>query len=153
MSTFSERLAALGLDTSAPAHPVGAYVPAAISGNLLYTAGQLPLIAGALPSTGKVGSEVTLDEARLLARRCAINGLAAAQSAIGSLDRVTRVVRVAGYVASAADFTGQAAVLDGASEVLSVLFGEQGKHVRTAVGVAVLPLDAPLEVEMLLEFH
>jgi enamine deaminase RidA (YjgF/YER057c/UK114 family) len=134
------------------AAPVGAYSPAAISGNLVFTSGQLPFVDGALPATGKVGAEVSAADAAGYARTCVLNALAAAQSVIGSLDRVTRVVKVTGFVASAPDFTGQPAVLNGASTVLGDIFGEAGTHARSAVGVAVLPLDAPVEVELILEF-
>jgi enamine deaminase RidA (YjgF/YER057c/UK114 family) len=134
------------------AAPVGAYSPAAISGNLVFTSGQLPFVDGVLPATGKVGAEVSAADAAGYARTCVLNALAAAQSVIGSLDRVTRVVKVTGFVASAPDFTGQPAVLNGASMVVGDIFGEAGTHARSAVGVAVLPLDAPVEVELILEF-
>ncbi len=150
--TIADRLAELGLALPPVVPPVAAYVPAQISGNLVYTAGQLPMIGGVLPATGKVGAEVGAEEAKEFARICALNALAAADSVIGSLDRVTRVVKVVGFVASAPDFTGQPGVVNGASELLGELFGEAGRHARSAVGVAVLPLDAPVEVELILEF-
>lgn len=146
------RLAELGLTLPALAKPVAAYVPAVVTGNLVYTAGQLPFVDGALPVTGKVGADVTAETAAELARTCALNALAAASSVIGSLDRVTRVVKVVGFVASDPAFTGQPAVMNGASELLGQVFGDAGQHARSAVGVAVLPLDAPVEVELVLEF-
>lgn len=152
MSAIDARLAELGISLPTLAAPVGAYSPAAISGNLVFTSGQLPFVDGALPATGKVGAEVSAADAAGYARTCVLNALAAAQSVIGSLDRVTRVVKVTGFVASAPDFTGQPAVLNGASTVLGDIFGEAGTHARSAVGVAVLPLDAPVEVELILEF-
>ncbi len=121
------------------------------SGNLLFTAGQLPFVDGALLATGKVGAEVSAAKAAELARVCALNALAAAHSVLGSLDKVTRVIKVNGFVASAPDFIGQPQVLNGASEVLAEIFGDIGQHARAAVGVAVLPLDAPVEVELILE--
>lgn len=146
------RLTELGLKLPNLAKPVAAYVPAIVTGNLVYTAGQLPFVDGTLEATGKVGADVTAETAADLARTCALNALAAASSVIGSLDRVTRVVKVVGFVASAPDFTGQPAVMNGASELLGQVFGEAGQHARSAVGVAVLPLDAPVELELVLEF-
>jgi enamine deaminase RidA (YjgF/YER057c/UK114 family) len=121
------------------------------SGNLLFTAGQIPFVDGALLATGKVGAEVSAAKAGELARVCALNALAAAHSVLGSLDKVTRVIKVNGFVASAPDFIGQPQVLNGASEVLAEIFGDIGQHARAAVGVAALPLDAPVEVELILE--
>lgn len=152
MSGIDARLAELGISIPHLAKPVAAYVPAVVTGHLVHTAGQLPFVDGALPATGKVGAEVSADDAAGYARTCVLNALAAAQSVIGSLDRVTRIVKVTGFVASAPDFTGQPTVLNGASEVLGDIFGEAGQHARSAVGVAVLPLDAPVEVELILEF-
>lgn len=152
MSKIADRLAELGIAIPEVVKPVAAYVPAVITGNLVYTSGQLPFRDGALPATGKVGAEVDADTAHALARQCAINGLAAAESAIGSLDRVTRVVKVVGFVASDPTFTGQPGVINGASELLGDVFGELGQHARSAVGVAALPLDAPVEVEFVFEF-
>jgi enamine deaminase RidA (YjgF/YER057c/UK114 family) len=146
------RLTELGLKLPTLTKPVAAYVPAIVTGNLVYTAGQLPFVDGKLEATGKVGAEVTAEEAAKLARTCALNALAAAASVIGSLDRVTRVVKVVGFVASSPDFSGQPAVVNGASELLGEVFGEAGQHARSAVGVAVLPMDAPVEVELILEF-
>lgn len=152
MSKIEDRLAELGLVLPEVAKPVAAYVPAVISGNLVFTSGQLPFVDGALPATGKVGSDVSAEVAKELARNCALNGLAAAASVIGSLDRVTRVVKVLGFVSSDLAFTGQSGVINGASELLGEVFGEAGKHARSAVGVASLPMDSPVEVELVLEF-
>lgn len=146
------RLAELGLVLPTVAAPAGAYVPAVISGNLVFTAGQLPMVGGVLAATGKVGDTVSADDAKALASTCALNALAAAASVIGSLDRVVRVVKVVGFVSSTPDFTGQPGVINGASELLGEIFGEAGKHARSAVGVSVLPLDSPVEVELILEF-
>jgi len=146
------RLKELGIVIPEVATPVASYVPAQITGNLLYTAGQLPFFDGALIATGKVGGEVSPTDAIELARVCTLNALAAAQSVLGSLDRVKQVVKVNGFVASTPDFIGQPGVLNGASELLGEIFGDIGKHARAAVGVAVLPLDAPVEVELILEF-
>jgi enamine deaminase RidA (YjgF/YER057c/UK114 family) len=150
--SVADRLAELGLGLPPVVTPVAAYVPAQVSGNLVFTAGQLPMVNGVLPAVGKVGAEIGADEAKEFARVCALNALAAAESVIGSLDRVTRVVKVTGFVASALDFTGQPGVVNGASELLGEVFGDAGAHARSAVGVAVLPLDAPVEVELILEF-
>jgi enamine deaminase RidA (YjgF/YER057c/UK114 family) len=133
------------------AAPVAAYVPAVRSGALVWTSGQLPFVAGELAATGKVGAEVDPETARDLARICALNALAALRSEIGALDQVKRVVKVVGFVASAPSFTGQPAVINGASELLGDVFGDAGRHARSAVGVAVLPLDAPVEVEVVVE--
>jgi enamine deaminase RidA (YjgF/YER057c/UK114 family) len=151
MGYIDARLAELGITLPAVATPVAAYVPATISGNMLFTAGQLPFVDGALLATGKVGAEVSGPKAAELARVCALNALAAAHSALGTLDKVTRVVKVNGFVASAPDFIGQPQVLNGASEVLGEIFGDKGLHARAAVGVAVLPLDSPVEVDLILE--
>ncbi len=150
--TVADRLAELGITLPTVVAPAGAYVPAVVSGSLVFTAGQLPMVDGALPATGKVGAEVAADDAKAYARTCALNALAATASVIGSLDRVVRVVKVVGFVSSAPEFTGQPGVINGASEVLGEIFGEAGKHARSAVGVAVLPLDSPVEVEIILEF-
>jgi enamine deaminase RidA (YjgF/YER057c/UK114 family) len=131
--------------------PVAAYVPTARAGDLVFTAGQLPLIGGVLPLTGKVGVEVTPEDAKDLARQCALNALAAVKAEIGELSRVRRIVKVVGFVASAPEFTGQPGVVNGASELLGEVFGDAGIHARSAVGVAVLPLDAPVEVELIVE--
>jgi enamine deaminase RidA (YjgF/YER057c/UK114 family) len=146
-----ERLAALGLELPAVAPPQAAYLPALRSGNHVFTAGQLPMAGGALMMTGKVGAGVTAEEAAGLARVCALNALAAVVSVTGSLSAVQRIVKVTGFVASTPDFTGQPQVINGASELLQDLFGEAGRHARSAVGVAVLPLDSPVEVELIAE--
>jgi len=146
------RLRELGIDIPEVASPVANYVPARTTGSLLYTAGQLPFVDGALVATGKVGQDVSTSEAVELARICTLNALAAAQSVLGSLDRITQVVKVNGFVASSPDFIQQPTVLNGASELLGEIFGDIGIHARAAVGVAVLPLDAPVELELIVEF-
>jgi enamine deaminase RidA (YjgF/YER057c/UK114 family) len=151
VSAVEDKLAELGLTLPATATPAGAYVPAVLSGKYIYTAGQVPLVEGTLPLTGKVGGEVTPEEAKELARTAALNALAAVKSVAGDLDRVARVVKVTGFVASAPDFTGQPGVINGASELLGEVLGEKGVHARSAVGVAVLPMDAPVEVEVQVE--
>ncbi|MFF0477911.1 RidA family protein [Streptomyces sp. NPDC004284] len=145
------RIAELGLTLPEVVPPIASYQPAVQSGVYVYTSGQLPMVAGKLPVTGKVGAEVTPEEAKELAATCALNALAAVKSVAGDLDRIKRVVKVVGFVASAADFTGQPAVVNGASELLGEILGEKGVHARSAVGVAVLPLDAPVEVEVQVE--
>ena len=153
MSLIDDRLAELGISIPAQAAtPAGTYVPAVVSGSYVYTAGQLPFIDGDLPATGKVGAEVTADDAYEYARVAAINALAAVAAVIGSLDRVTRVVKVVGFVSSDPAFFGQPGVLNGASELLGAIFGDAGVHARSAVGVAVLPLNSPVEVELIVEF-
>jgi enamine deaminase RidA (YjgF/YER057c/UK114 family) len=151
MSTPEERIADLGLTLPEVAAPVAAYVPAVRSGLVVYTSGQLPFVDGQLVATGKVGAEVDPEQAKQLAQVCALNALAAVRSVTGSLSAVARVVKVVGFVASAPDFTGQPGVVNGASELLGAVFGNAGKHARSAVGVAVLPLDAPVEVELIVE--
>jgi enamine deaminase RidA (YjgF/YER057c/UK114 family) len=146
-----ERIAALGLELPPVAIPLAAYAPTARAGDLVFTAGQLPLVGGVLPLTGKVGAEVTPEDAKALARQCALNALAAVKAEIGELSRVRRIVKVVGFVASTPDFTGQPVVINGASELLGEVFGDAGIHARSAVGVAVLPLDAPVEVELIVE--
>ena len=152
MSRIEDRVSELGFTLPAVSKPVAAYIPAVVTGNLVFTSGQLPMVDGALPATGKVGADVDADAAKALARQCVLNGLAAARSAIGSLDRITRVVKVVGFVASDPSFTGQPGVINGASELLGEIFGDSGAHARSAVGVAVLPLDAPVEIEFVFEF-
>ncbi|WP_219813612.1 MULTISPECIES: RidA family protein [unclassified Rathayibacter] len=149
---IAERLAELGVELPAVAVPAGAYVPAVVHGGLVYTAGQIPFVDGSLPLVGKVGAEVSPEQAKELARTCALNALAAVADAIGSLDRVTRIVKLTGFVASASGFTGQPGVINGASELLGDVFGEPGRHARSAVGVAELPLGAPVEVELIVAF-
>lgn len=151
--SVESKIAELGLALPPVATPAGAYVPAIVSGNLVFTAGQIPLVDGQLMATGKVGAEISAEFATEIAQRCALNALAAIKSVIGDLDRVKRVVKVVGFVASTPDFTGQPGVLNGASEFLGAVFGDAGKHARSAVGVAVLPLDAPVEVELIVEFE
>ncbi|HEX5533902.1 MAG TPA: RidA family protein [Actinomycetales bacterium] len=149
----AQRLAELGLQLPEVAKPVAAYVPARRSGSMVWTSGQLPLVDGKLPETGKVGEGeglVSPDRAKELAATCALNALAAVQAEVGDLDRV-RVVKVVGFVASDPSFTGQPGVINGASELLGQVLGEDGAHARSAVGVAVLPLDAPVEVEITVE--
>ncbi|MFJ4677150.1 MULTISPECIES: RidA family protein [Kitasatospora] len=148
MGQVEQRLAELGLTLPEVAAPVAAYVPAVRDGVHVLTSGQLPFVAGKLPLTGKVGAEVTAEDAKELAQVCALNALAAVKSVVGDLDRVEQVVKVVGFVASAPDFTGQPGVVNGTSELLGKVFGERGVHARSAVGVAVLPLDAPVEVEL-----
>jgi enamine deaminase RidA (YjgF/YER057c/UK114 family) len=154
-SNIEARLAELGIELPEIVPPVAAYIPAVVQGSLVFTSGQLPMVSGALPATGKVGDGhglVPASDAKDYARICALNALAAAKGVIGSLDRVTRVVKVVGFVASDPSFTGQPGVINGASEVLGEIFGDAGVHARSAVGVAVLPLDAPVEVELILAF-
>lgn len=148
--TASERLAELGIILPAVAKPLAAYVPAVRTGSLVYTSGQLPLQAGDLTHTGKVGAEVTPEQAKVAARTCALNALAAIDALVG-IDAVIRIVKVVGFVASAPGFSGQPGVVNGASEVLGELFGDAGAHARSAVGVSELPLDAPVEVELIVE--
>ena len=149
--SHTARLAELGIVIPEVVPPVAAYVPAVVTGRYVYTSGQLPMRDGAMIAEGLVGSDVDPETAKECARQCAINALAAAQSVVGSLDRVTRVVKVVGFVASTSGFTAQPAVINGASELLLEIFGEAGRHARSAVGVAALPINAPVEVEMVLE--
>ncbi|SMQ74110.1 Enamine deaminase RidA, house cleaning of reactive enamine intermediates, YjgF/YER057c/UK114 family [Plantibacter sp. VKM Ac-1784] len=155
MSQIADRLAELGITLPTVVPPVAAYIPAVVSGDHVFTSGQLPMTDGKLPATGKVGEGdglVSPADAKAYARTCALNALAAVESQIGSLDRVTRIVKVVGFVASDPAFTGQPGVINGASEVLGEIFGDLGVHARSAVGVAVLPLDSPVEVELIVEF-
>ncbi|AXE22286.1 RidA family protein [Streptomyces globosus] len=145
------KLAELGLTLPEVVPPLAAYQPAVRSGAYVFTAGQLPMVKGSLPVTGKVGAEVSAEQAKELAATCALNALAAVKSVAGDLDRIARVVKVVGFVASAPDFTGQPGVLNGASELLGAVLGDKGVHARSAVGVAVLPLDAPVEIEIQVE--
>ena len=149
--TASERLAELGLTLPAVAAPVAAYVPAVRTGNYVYTSGQLPLVDGKLQGTGKVGDGVAPGDAAALARTAALNALAAAASVGGGIDAIVRVVKVTCFIASAPSFTGQAQVANGASELLIAVLGDAGRHARSAVGMAVLPLDSPVEVELIAE--
>lgn len=153
MATPEERLAELGHTIPEVVAPVAAYTPTVRSGLHVYVSGQVPMVDGALPETGKVGAEVDPDRAKELAGICALNGIAALRAELGELSRVRRVVKLVGFVASAPTFTGQPQVINGASELVGAVFGERGTHARSAVGVAVLPLDAPVEVEMIVEFR
>lgn len=148
----NQRISDLGIVLPQVATPAGAYVPAVVSGNLVFTAGQIPLVEGKLAATGKVGKDLSAEQAREIARICALNAVAAVKSVIGDLDRVKKIVKVVGFVASDPEFSQQPAVVNGASEVLEQIFGDKGIHARSAVGVAVLPLDAPVEVELIVEF-
>jgi enamine deaminase RidA (YjgF/YER057c/UK114 family) len=150
VSAVAARLAELGLALPEVVPPVAAYVPAVRNGSLVWTSGQLPMVSGSLVATGLVGSDVTPEDAKDLARTCALNALAAVAS-VADLDSVVRVVKVVGFVASADGFYGQPGVVNGASELLGDVFGEAGRHARSAVGVAVLPLNAPVEVEVVVE--
>ncbi len=151
MPTPEERLADMGLAVPSVAKPVAAYVPAVRSGSYVFTSGQLPMVDGALAATGKLGGEIDADQGKDLARICALNALAAIRAEIGDLSAITRVVKVVGFVASTPEFTGQPGVVNGASELLGEVFGDLGVHARSAVGVASLPLDAPVEVELIVE--
>jgi enamine deaminase RidA (YjgF/YER057c/UK114 family) len=148
--SVTARLAELGIELPPVVKPVAAYVPAVRTGNLVYTAGQVPMQNGALPLTGKVGAEVSAEDAKALARICALNALAAVGSVV-DIDEVVKVVKVVGFVASAPGFGGQPGVVNGASELLGDVFGEAGAHARSAVGVSELPLNAPVEVELIVE--
>lgn len=151
MSAVESRLAELGLSVPEVVPPVAAYVPAVRTGAYVYTSGQLPMVGGVMAHTGKVGAEVSAEDAKAMAAACALNAIAAVKALIGDLDKVVRVVKVVGFVASAPDFTGQPGVVNGASELLGQAFGERGVHARSAVGVVALPLDAPVEVEIVVE--
>jgi enamine deaminase RidA (YjgF/YER057c/UK114 family) len=146
----SARLKELGIELPEVAKPLASYVPAVRSGNLVYTSGQLPMQAGKLAATGKLGDDVTLEQGKALARICTLNALAAVDSLVG-IDAVTQVVKVVGFVASAPGFNGQPGVVNGASHLLAEVFGDHGSHARSAVGVAELPLDSPVEVELVVE--
>ena len=151
MSTPEERIRELGIELPEVVPPVASYVPTARTGSLVYTAGQVPLVKGELGATGKVGAEVSAEEAAKQARICALNAIAALKAEVGELSRVVRIVKVVGFVASAPDFHGQPQVVNGASDLLAEVFGDAGKHARSAVGVAVLPHDVPVEVELIAE--
>ena len=151
MTTPEERLAELGLELPELASPVAAYVPSVRTGNYVYTSGQLPWRDGELIATGKVGGEVTVEKASECARQCALNALAVVRAEVGELSRIVKIVKVVAFVASTPDFTGQPAVANGASELFGTVFGDAGQHARSAVGVPVLPLDTPVEVEMIVE--
>jgi enamine deaminase RidA (YjgF/YER057c/UK114 family) len=151
MTTPEERVQELGLSIPEVPKPVAAYVPALRSGSYVYTSGQLPMREGSLMLTGKVGAEVSAEQAVDCAQQCGLNAIAAVKSVVGDLSNVVRVVKLVVFVASAPDFTGQPGVANGASELVGNVFGDAGQHARSAVGVAVLPLDAPVEVEMVVE--
>ena len=151
MATPEQRLAEMGLELPEVVPPLASYVPAVRSGSYVYTSGQVPMVKGKMLVTGKVGAEVDVEAAQDAARACALNALAAVRSVTGDLSAVTRIVKVVGYVASTPDFTGQPGVINGASDLLGHVFGDAGAHARSAVGVVSLPLDAPVEVELIVE--
>ncbi len=151
MSKIEQQINRLGIDLPDVPKPVAAYIPAKQTGNLVFTAGQLPMVNGELISKGLLGQDVEIDEANKAARICTLNALAAIKGVIGNLDRIKQVVRVVGYVASVPTFTQQPAVVNGASELLLEIFGENGKHARSAVGMAVLPLNTSVEIELIVE--
>ena len=151
MNQIEQNIKNLGLSLPDAPKPVAAYIPAKQSGNLVFTAGQLPMVNGELISKGLLGQDVEIDEANKAARICTLNALAAIKGVIGDLDRIKQIVRVVGYVASVPTFTQQPAVVNGASELLLEIFGENGKHARSAVGMAVLPLNASVEIELTVE--
>ena len=150
MTEVRAKLAELGLALPVAAKPVAAYVPAIRTGKIVFTAGQLPMVDGALSKTGKVGGEISIEEAKKLAEVCALNALAAVET-VADVNKIVRVVRVVGYVNGVAGFTQQPAVINGASELFLHIWGEAGKHARSALGVAELPLNAPVEVELTVE--
>ena len=151
MGAVEDRLAVLGHTVPEVVPPVAVYVPAVRSGDHVFTSGQLPMRGGQLLATGKVGAQVDAGQAQQAAAQCALNAIAAAAAAVGGVDRLTRVVKVTGFVASTPDFTGQPGVINGTSELLGEVFGRVGVHARSAVGVAVLPLDSPVELDLVFE--
>ena len=151
MSQIEQKIIELGFSLPETAKPLAAYIPAVQSGNLVFTSGQLPMVEGTLAETGKVGGSVSPERAKELATVCALNALAAVKTVIGDLDKIKRIVKVVGFVSSVPEFTAQPAVVNGASEFLGAVFGDKGIHARSAVGVAVLPLDAPVEIELIVE--
>lgn len=151
MSQIEQKIIDLGFVLPETAKPLAAYIPAVQSGNLVFTSGQLPMVDGSLAETGKVGGSVSPERAKELATVCALNALAAVKTVIGDLDKIKRIVKVVGFVSSVPEFSAQPAVVNGASEFLGEVFGEKGIHARSAVGVAVLPLDAPVEIELIVE--
>jgi enamine deaminase RidA (YjgF/YER057c/UK114 family) len=153
MSKIEQIINSLGIDLPETPNPLAAYIPAKQTGNLVFTAGQLPMVNGELISKGLLGQDVEIDEANKAARICTLNALAAIKGVIGDLDRIKQIVRVVGYVASVPTFTQQPAVVNGASELLLEIFGENGKHARSAVGMAALPLNASVEIELTVEIE
>jgi enamine deaminase RidA (YjgF/YER057c/UK114 family) len=151
MSQIEQKIIDLGFLLPETAKPLAAYIPAVQSGNLVFTSGQLPMIAGTLAETGKVGESVSPERAKELATVCTLNALAAVKTVIGDLDKIKRIVKVVGFVSSVPEFSAQPSVVNGASEFLGEVFGDKGIHARSAVGVAVLPLDAPVEIELIVE--
>jgi enamine deaminase RidA (YjgF/YER057c/UK114 family) len=151
MSNIEQKIIDLGFLLPETSKPLAAYIPAVQSGNLVFTSGQLPMVAGSLAETGKVGGSVSPERAKELATVCALNALAAVKTVIGDLDKIKRIVKVVGFVSSTPEFSAQPAVVNGASEFLGQVFGDKGIHARSAVGVAVLPLDAPVEIELIVE--
>jgi enamine deaminase RidA (YjgF/YER057c/UK114 family) len=151
MNSVEEKLEKLGIKLPEISAPVAVYIPAKRAGNLIFTAGQLPIVNGELFATGLIKGESDIDKAKVAARVCTLNALAAIKGVIGNLDEIKNIVRVVGYVASSSDFTKQPAIVNGASELLLEIFGENGKHARSAVGVAVLPLNASVEIELTVE--
>ena len=151
MSQIEQKIIDLGFVLPETAKPLAAYIPAVQSGNLVFTSGQLPMIAGTLAETGKVGGSVSPERAKELATVCVLNALAAVKTVIGDLDKIKRIVKVVGFVSSVPEFSAQPSVVNGASEFLGEVFGDKGIHARSAVGVAVLPLDAPVEIELIVE--
>lgn len=149
MSQVEERLAQLGVTIPDVVPPVASYQPAVVDNGVVYISGQLPLIHGELPASGKVGADVSPEQAYDLARTCGVNLLAALKHGVGDLDRITQIAKVGGFVASAPDFTGQPQVINGTSDLLGEAFGEIGQHARSAIGVAVLPMDTPVEVDLI----
>ncbi len=149
--SWSERLNELGIELPPVAKPLAAYVPATRVGDQVWTSGQLPMVDGALPRSGKVGNEVSPEQGVALARTAVLNALAAVASQAGGIDHVRQILKLTVFVASAPDFTGQPGIANGASELVAEIFGDAGVHVRSAVGVAVLPMDAPVEIEMVAE--
>ena len=153
MSTIEAKLKELGHELPAVPAPIAAYVPATISGNLVFTSGQLPTIDGQLLAAGLVGDSVDVDTAKKCAERSGLNALAAVKSVLGDLDRVVRIVKVTGFIACRSDFTQHSAVVNGASELFGAVFGDAGKHARSSVGMSALPLGAPVEIEIVVEFR
>lgn len=151
MSTIEQRLEQAGYALPVVGKPLAAYVPTMRDGNTIYTSGQLPVVDGQLAATGKVGEAVTVEDAQRYARICVLNGLAAIKAEVGDLDKITQFTKVVGFVSSASDFDEQHVVVNGASEFLGEIFGETGTHARSAVGVAMLPMNAPVEVEMIVQ--